>query len=83
MCSLSMLTPRSLHVFSRESQLLLTNRSAIKAYEKKLREDPDCACFSCERLFVRSGVSKVKLSDEVGSDVWPRLKAFVMSEQTS
>ena len=68
------------HVLSRESQLLLTNATAIKAYEKKVREDPDCACFSCERLFVRSGVSKVKLSDELGSEVWPRLKAFVMKQ---
>ena len=68
------------YVLSRESQLLLTNATAIKAYEKKLREDPGCACFSCERLFVRSGVSKVKLSDELGSDVWPRLKAFVMKQ---
>ena len=35
------------HVLSRESQVLLTNATAIKDYEKKLREDPDCACFSC------------------------------------
>ena len=67
-------------MLSRQSQLLLTNATAIKAYEKKLREDPDCACFSCERLFVRSGVSKVKLSDELGSEVWPRLNAFVMKQ---
>ena len=67
------------YVLSRESQLL-PNATAIKAYEKKLRKDPDCACFSCERLFVRSGVSKVKLSDELGSEVWPRLKAFVMKQ---
>ena len=67
-------------VLSRESQLLLTNATAIKAYEKKLREDPDCACFSSERLFVRSGVTEVKLSDELGSVVWPRLKAFVTKQ---
>ena len=57
-------------VLSRESQLLLTNATVIKAYEKKLREDPDCACCSCERLSERSGVTKVKFSDELGSEVW-------------
>ena len=29
---------------------------------------------------MRSGVTKVKLSDELGSEVWPRLKAFVMKQ---
>ena len=67
-------------VLSRESQLLLTNATAIKAYEKKLRKEPHCACFSSERLFVRSGVTEVKLSDELGSVVWPRLKAFVTKQ---
>ena len=57
---------------------VLTNATVIKAYERKLHEDRDCACCSCERLFVRSDVTRMKLSDEMGSEVWPRLKAFVM-----
>ena len=33
-------------VLSRELQLLLTNATVIKADERKLLEDPDCACCS-------------------------------------
>ena len=36
-------------------------------------------CCSCEQLHKRRNVSQVSFSDtELGTDVWPRLKAFIL-----
>ncbi len=40
------------------------------------------ACCSCERLHQRKSVTRVKLSNDLSSEVWPRLKSFIL-EQSS
>ena len=52
------ITDSSKPVLSHESQLLLTNATVMKE-----SVDPDCACCSCERMFVRSGVTRVELGE--------------------
>ena len=35
---------------------------------------------SCECLYQRKYVTKVKLSDKLGNAVWPRLKGFILGQ---
>ena len=36
--------------------------------------------YSCECLYQRKSVTKVKLSDKLGNAVWPRLKEFILGQ---
>ena len=50
----------------------------IQTLEKKFHDDPEHVCCSYECLYQKCSVTKVKLSDELGSHVWPRLKEHIM-----
>ena len=58
-----------------ETQLLITHAQTISDFEKEIEDDPVHPCCSCERLHQRKCVS---LSDNLGSKVWPALKAFIV-----
>ena len=60
-----------------ESHLLLTHAKIIKDFEKEIEDFPEHACCSCERLHQRKCVTKIKLSDKLSSEVWPRLTSFI------
>ena len=64
-----------------ETQLLITRAQTISEFEKEIDDDPVHPCCSCERLQQRKCVTRVSLSDNLGSKVWPALKAFIV-EQT-
>ena len=53
---------------------------SLAPYEKELvQTDPVHVCCSCEQLHKRRNVSQVSFSDtELGTDVWPRLKALIL-----
>ena len=57
-----------------ESSLLLTHAQLIADYNKVL---DDHAEHVCEWLYQRKSVSRVKLSDNLGTVVWPTLKAYI------
>ena len=63
-----------------ESRLLIAHAQVISDLEKEIDDDPEHACCSCERLHQRKSVTKVKLSDNLGSKVWPALKAFIVEQ---
>ena len=63
-----------------ESRLLIAHVQVISDLEKEIDDDPEHACCSCERLHQRKSVTKVKLSDNLGSKVWPALKAFIVEQ---
>ena len=63
-----------------ESRLLIAHAQVINDLEKEIDDDPEHACCSCERLHQRKSVTKVKLSDSLGSKVWPALKAFIVEQ---
>ena len=60
-----------------ESPLLITHAKIIKDFEKEIKDFPEHACCSCERLHQRKYVTKIKLSDKLSSEVWPRLTSFI------
>ena len=61
-----------------ESQLLITHAQVINDLEKEIDDDPEHPFCSCERLHQRKSVTRVKLSDNLGSEVWSDLKAFIL-----
>ena len=63
-----------------EARLLIKHAQVISDLEKEIDDDPEHACCSCERLHQRKSVTRVKLSDNLGTEVWPALKAYI-SEQ--
>ena len=60
--------------------LEILHADLISAYEKELvQTDPVHVCCSCEQLHKRRNVRQVTFSaTELGTDVWPRLKAFIL-----
>ena len=51
----------------------------ICEYEKKLKDDPEFACCSCECLQFRKNVTMFKFHDEkFNSDIWLDLKAYLI-----
>ena len=60
-----------------ESHLLITHAKMIKDFEKEIEDFPEHACCSCERLHQRKCVTKIKLSDKLSSEVWPRFTTFI------
>ena len=63
---------------SLETQLLITHAQTVSQFEKEIDDDPVHPCCSCERLQQRKCVTRVSLSDNLGSKVWPALKAFIV-----
>ncbi len=52
-----------------ESRVLVVHGQLITQLERKIDDFPDHACCSCERLHQRKSVTRVKLSDDHGSEV--------------
>ena len=63
-----------------ESQLLITHAELITRLEKEIYDFPEHVCCSCQRLHQRKCVTRVKLSDDLSSEVWPRLKSFILQQ---
>ena len=61
-----------------EEQLLINHAKLIVQLEKEVEDFPEHVCCSCERLLQRKSVTVVKLSDDLGNVVWPRLKSFIL-----
>ena len=63
-----------------ELHLEITHAALISELEKEIEDFPDHACCSCACLQQRKSVSIVKLSDDLKSDVWVRLKSFMLDK---
>ena len=60
-----------------ESHLMTTYAKLMIDLDKEIDDYPEHVCCSCERLHQRKSVTLVSLSDNLGSEVWPRLKNFI------
>ena len=60
-----------------ESYLLNTYAKLMIDLDKEIDDYPEHVCCSCERLHQRKNVTIVSLSDNLGSEVWPRLKNII------
>ena len=63
-----------------ELDLTIKHAKMIAQYEKEVRDYAEHACCSCQQLFKRKNVTKVKLTDSLGKVVWPLLKDFMHTE---
>ena len=61
-----------------ETQLLIRHAQTVSDFEQEIDDAPVHPCCSCERLQQRKCVTRVGLSDNLGSKVWPVLKAFIV-----
>ena len=65
-------------VFS-DTPLEVLHEDLISANEELVQTDPAHVCCSCEQLHKRRNVSQVSFSEtELGTDVLPRLNAFIL-----
>ena len=60
-----------------EDRLLDKHAQIITENEKEVDDYPNRICCSCECLYQKKSVTKVKLSDSLGDEVWPRLKDYL------
>jgi hypothetical protein len=60
-----------------EHKVIIQHALTISQYEKEIADFAIIPCLSCECLFKRSQVTKVKLTDVLGSVVWPLLKNYI------
>ena len=61
-------------------KLLIERAQLITQFESEVDDYPAHVCCSCECLYQRKSVTKVKLSDKLGNAVWPRLKEFILGQ---
>ena len=61
-------------------KLLIERAQLITQFESEVDDYPKHVCCSCECLYQRKSVTKVKLSDKLGNAVWPRLKEFILGQ---
>ena len=59
-----------------ESHLLTTYAKLMIDLDKEIDDYPEHVCCSCERVHQRKSVTIVSLSDNLGSEVWPRLSLY-------
>ena len=63
-----------------ENKLLIEHAQLITQFESEVDDYTEHVCCSCECLYQRKSVTKVKLSDKLGNAVWPRLKEFILGQ---
>ena len=61
-----------------EMKLLTMHAQLIADLEKESEDDPEHVCCSCECLYQRKSVTRVKLSDNLSEDMWPTLKQYIL-----
>ena len=66
-----------------ESRLVVTHAKLITQLEKEINDYPEHVCCSCEQLHQRKSVTRVNISDDLGSEVWERLKSFILQQNPS
>ena len=63
-----------------ENKLLIEHAQLITQFENEIDEYPEHVCCSCECLYQRKSVTKVKLTDKLGNSVWSRLKEYILGQ---
>ena len=55
----------------------------VTELEKEISDYPEHVCCSCGKLHQRKSVTRVNISDNLGSEVWQRLKTFILQQNPS
>ena len=63
-----------------ESKLIIAHSKLITEFDKDINDYPIHACCSCDCLHQRKSVTRVKLTDNLSTEVWPRLKALILQQ---
>ena len=63
-----------------ENKLLIEHAQLITQFENEIDEYPEHVCCSCECLYQRKSVTKVKLTDKLGNSVWSRMKEYILGQ---
>ena len=63
-----------------ENNLLIEHAQLITQFENEIDEYPEHVSCSCEYLYLRKSITKVKLTDKLGNSVWFRLKEYILGE---
>ena len=63
-----------------EERLLDKHAQIITEYEKEVDDYPNRICCIGECLYQKKSVTKVKLSDSLGDEVWPTLKEYLRDQ---
>ena len=63
-----------------ETYLAITHANIIAQYEKEVDDNHEHPCICCEQLYQRKNVVRIKLSDDLDSIVWPRIKSYVLQQ---
>ena len=63
-----------------ENKLLIEHAQLITQFENEIDGYPEHVCCSCECLYLRKSVTKVKLTDKLGNSVWSRLKEYILGQ---
>ena len=63
-----------------ESQLVVRQAKLITQLKKEINDYPLHVCCSCEQVHQRKSVTQVNISDNLGSEVWERLKSFILQQ---
>ena len=66
-----------------ESQLVVRHAKLITQLDKHINDYPEYVCCSCEQLHQRKSVTRVNISDNLGCEVWERLKSFILKQNPS
>ena len=61
----------------------MEKQKLITQLEKEINDYPEHVCCSCEQLHQRKSVTRVNISDNLGGEVWERLKSFILQQNPS
>ena len=61
-----------------ESKLIITHSKLMTEFDKDINDYPIHACCSCDCLHQRKSVTRVKLTDNLSTEVWPRLQDLIL-----
>ena len=65
-----------------ESEILLKHAKIVSDLEKQISDFAINECCSCECLYQRKAVTRIKLSDNLGGTVWSRLKDHIAASES-
>ena len=63
-----------------ENNLLIEHAQLITQFENEIDEYPEHVCCSCECLYLKKSITKVKLTDKLGNSLWFRLKEYTLGQ---
>ena len=77
-----MATYSNIEKVSLESDLLMKQSKMASDLEKQINDFAVNVCCSCEYLYHKKAVTKIKLSDNLGGTIWSRLRDYISASES-